>query len=151
MFIQKQIKEVIAVSNLYRGIFWVKDIESLEIVVIKAECKYDGFFVEIPDSKLLSKSGKEFNHQSAWRTLPKSMTDNKSFNYYPRGRVEIRKGKAVIYANGNIANDDLREWAVKEFNLTKENSIESVAVKADMSKHYLCYLDCKIGEEEGKI
>lgn len=99
------------------------------------------FFTTVPNFELLAKSGAEFNHQAAWRTLPKRETENKPYNYYPRGRVEIRNGKAVIYANGNIADEKLLKWAINEFNLIKENGIEKVEIKADMSNHYLCHLD----------
>lgn len=129
------------VDKLYRGIFWIKDINSFTSVVIKAECNSNGFFIVVPDFELLAKSGTEFNHQAAWSTLPKRETGNKPYNYYPRGRVEIRNGKAVIYANGNIADDKLLKWAINEFNLIKENGIEKVEIKVDMSNHYLCHLD----------
>lgn len=129
-------------DKLYRGIFWIKDIESYAAVVIKAECNSNGFFIVVPDFELLAKSGTEFNHQAAWSTLPKRETGNKPYNYYPRGRVEIRNGKAVIYVNGNIAYEKLLKWAINEFNLIKENGIEKVEIKADMSNHYLCHLDC---------
>ena len=129
--------------SLSRGIFWIKDIERMDSVVVKAECNSNGFFAEIPEFNLLAKSGTEFNHQSTWSTLSKRKTDNKPYNYYPRGRVEIRNSKAVIYANGNIADEKLLKWAIYEFNLTKENGIEKVEIKVDMSNHYLCYLDWK--------
>jgi len=98
------------VEKLYRGIFWIKDMESLASVVIKAECNSNGFFTVVSVSELLAKSGAEFNYQAAWSTLPKRETDNKPYNYYPRGRVEIRNGKAVIYANGNIADEKFLKW-----------------------------------------
>ena len=128
------------VNKLYRGIFWIKDIESFVSVIIKAECNSNGFFVNILDFNLLAKSGMEFNHQAAWSTLSKRETDNKPYNYYPRGRVEIRNNKATIYANGNIADEKLLKWAINEFNLIEENGIEKVEIKADMSNHYLCQL-----------
>jgi len=128
-------------DKLYRGIFWIKDTNSFTSVVIKTECNSNGFFTIVPDFKLLAKSGTEFNHQAAWSTLPKRETGNKLYNYYPRGRVEIRNSKAVIYANGNIADEKLLKWTINQFNLTKENGIEKVEIKADMSNHYLCHLD----------
>ena len=128
-------------DKLYRGIFWIKDINSFTSVVIKAECNSNGFFVTVPNFELLAKSGAEFNHQAAWSKLPKRETENKPYNYYPRGRVEIRNGKAVIYANGNITDEKLLKCAINEFNFTKENCIEKVEIKADISNHYLCYLD----------
>lgn len=44
------------VDKLYRGIFWIKDINSFTSVVIKAECNSNGFFTIVPDFKLLAKS-----------------------------------------------------------------------------------------------
>ena len=129
------------VDKLYRGIFWIKDIERFASVVIKAECNSNGFFVTVPDFELLTKSGKEFNHQTAWKTLSKAETEGKEYNYYPRDRVQIKRGKATIFVNGNIASGELLNWAIREFNLSKENGINSVTIKADMSNHYLCYLD----------
>ena len=76
-------------DKLYRGIFWVKDIDSFISVVIKAECNSNVFFTTVPNFKLLAKSGAKFNHQAAWRTLSKRETENKPYDYYPRGRVEI--------------------------------------------------------------
>lgn len=138
------------VDKLYRGIFWIKDIESLSSVVIKVECDSNGLFVTVPDHRLLAKSGMEFNHKAAWCTLPKRETDKKPYNYYPRGRVEIRNGKVVIYANGNIADEKLLKWAINEFNLTEENGIEKVEIKADMSNHYLCNLDWRKRYDQDK-
>lgn len=42
----------------------------------------------------------------------------------------------------NIDNYD--PIAIKEFGLTKENGIESILLKTDMSDHYLCYLDKEV-------
>lgn len=127
-------------DKLYRGIFWVKDIDSFTSVVMKTECNYNGFFTIAPDFELLAKSGTEFNHQAAWSTLSKRETDNKPYNYYPRGRVEIRNGKAVIYANGNIADEKLLKWAINEFNFpeTSEslNSRNESIVQTELERYF---------------
>ena len=34
------------------------------------------------------------NHRRAWARLPKDVTQGKAFDYYPRGRVELRQGRA---------------------------------------------------------
>jgi hypothetical protein len=128
-------------QTLYKGIFWIKNIENVNAVVVKSRCNHNGEFIELLKPEFLSKSGLEFNHKAVWNALPKPDTENKQYNYFPRGRVQIRNGSAVIYANANIANDRIKEWAVKEFNLLKSNGIADVKIKADMSKHYLCYLD----------
>lgn len=67
--------------------------------------------------------------------------ENKPYNHYPRGIVQIKNGCVVIYTNANIISDKLRKWAVEEFNLSKGNGINKIILKADMSNHYLCYLD----------
>ena len=129
-------------NRLFRGIFWVKDTKGFsDTVVVKAECDASGAFINLRNTCLLSKNGKEFNHKAAWDTLPKQKTEKKPYNYYPRGRVQIKNGCAVIYANANIISDKLRKWVAKEFNLSKENGINKIMMKADMSNHYLCYLD----------
>lgn len=129
-------------NRLQRGIFWVKDTNIfLDVVVFKAECDENGVFDNLLNMCLLSKSGKEFNHKSVWNTLPKQKTEKKPYNYYPRGRVQIKNGCAVIYANANIISDKLKKWAIEEFNLSKENGINKIMLKTDMSNHYLCYLD----------
>ena len=128
-------------QTLYKGIFWIKDIENVNAVVVKSRCNHNGEFIELLKPEFLSKSGFEFNHKAVWNELPKTDTENKPYNYFPRGRVQIRNGSAVIYANANIANDRIKEWVIKEFNLLKSNGISNVKIKADMSNHYLCYLD----------
>ena len=134
-------KEVVLMDKLYRGIFWIKDVGFYDAVVVKVKCSSEGLFTELPDFRCLAKSGKEFNHQATWKTLSKTETEGKEYNYYPRGRVQIKRGKAIIYANGNIASDKLLNWAIREFNLSKENGINLITIKSDMSNHYLCYLD----------
>ena len=63
---------MIMVDKLYRGIFWIKDIERFASVVIKAECNNNGFFTTVPEFKLLTKSGKEFSLKAALKNIIKS-------------------------------------------------------------------------------
>ncbi len=109
---------------IFKGVFWIKSLSPIEAVVIKSECD------DVPEKKFCSKSGKNYNHKAAWSTLDKTVTSGYPYNYYPRGRVEIRNGKAFVFANSNIVND---EFNLKELNQTK--------IIADMSNHYLCHID----------
>ena len=133
-------KGVVCDMTLYKGVFWIKDIDSAEVssVCLKALCDIQGDFTDVSSINIgaLSKSKENFNHQKAWQTLDRSVTENKPYNYYPRGRVEIRNSNAVIYANPTIATEELKEWAVSAFNLTEENGIKKVILKADGSNHY---------------
>lgn len=128
-------------TNLYKGVFWIKTTDKFEPIVVKELCNNTGEFIKLLLEELLSKAGTGFNHKAVWTTLSKNETANKPYNHFPRGRVEIRSRKAEIHANANIADENLKRWAIKEFGLTKSNGIESVVLKSDMSDHYLCYMD----------
>lgn len=132
---------------LYKGIFWIKDIDDIEnsSICIKEQCSLDGIFINRHNinENLLSKSKDNFNHQKAWSTLSRNITDNKQYNYYPRGRVEIRNNKAIIYVNNNVINKDFKEWVIETFELYEDYGIKDVIIKCDGSKHYDCHLDMK--------
>lgn len=42
------------------------------------------------------------NHRRFWKTLPHSLTGGMSYNYFPRGRVELRYGKALVYLHPTL-------------------------------------------------
>lgn len=42
------------------------------------------------------------NHRRFWKTLPHSLTGGMSYNYFPRGRVELRHGKALVYLHPTL-------------------------------------------------
>ena len=77
---------------IYKGIFWL--IEG-ELYTNKLECDKSGNVIG-DGSGLNSKSGDNFNHRLTWEGLPKNVTHGKEYNYYPRGRVEIKGGKDGI-------------------------------------------------------
>lgn len=45
------------------------------------------------------------NHKKIWSELPRRVTQGKAYNYFPRGRVEIRKGKAIIAITNAVAEE----------------------------------------------
>ena len=130
-------------TQLYKGIFLVKDIDNISgsQLYFQIPCDSNGNVTSDNTIEYSSKSGKSFNHERTWGLLTKSETDNKPFNHYPRGRVEIKNGKAIIYCNQNIATDELKNWCADKFNLTNHNGIAKILVKVDNSDHYKCYLD----------
>lgn len=69
-----------------------------------------------------------------------SLKNGKPFDYYPRGRVEIRNGKATIFLNLNIFNNDIKNFLIRQFCLDNE-AIKKVVMIADNSEHYRCHLD----------
>ena len=88
---------------IYKGIFWL--IEG-ELYTKKLECDKLGNVIG-DGSGLNSKSGDNFNHRLTWEGLPKNVTHGKEYNYYPRGRVEIKGGKAVIYLNPALNSEEM--------------------------------------------
>ena len=124
-------------DTLSRGIFWVlaeskDDIEEKNIFPVYVPCDTCGN--PLDTSNLNSKSGKNYNHKATWATLPKSITNGKPFDYYPRGRVEIKDGKAIIWLNGSII--DLDEEIKYLFCL---NTLKKIVIKVDGSEHYRCH------------
>lgn len=132
--------------QLYRGIFWIKDISNIynSELYFQIPCDSLGFInnSDFTISPLMSSTGSDnYNHQRVWSQLTKKETDGKTFNYYPRGRVEISNGIAKIYHSPQIPQEDLKTWCIDKFNLTVSNGIKKVKMIADGSEHYKCYLD----------
>lgn len=117
---------------IYKGIFWL--IEG-ELYAKKIECDRSGKVIG-DGSELNSKSGDNFNHRLTWEGLPKSVTHGKEYNYYPRGRVEIKNGKVVIYLNPALNNEEILAELTRLFGL---DELDSVRVKNDGSRHYRAY------------
>lgn len=128
--------------DLQRGIFWIKDVNNISSsnLYFTIKCDSNGNNLVDPEDAT-SKDNLSYNHENTWKKLTSKETNNKPFNYYPRGRVEIRNGKAYIYCSQYIYGDELKKWCIDKFNLTKSNGITSIRMLVDNSDHYKCYLD----------
>ena len=110
-------------KELSRGVFWVVEGELL------AYPFYDESYLGV------AKSGNTFNHKKLWKEIS---NNNKPYNYYPRGRVDIsNKGKAIIYVNPNISDESIISKIKVEFGIRGND----YKVYEDYSDHYKCYLD----------
>lgn len=130
-------------SELYKGIFWISEVDDwdAEQMIFRIPITPAGEVIEPEKLDLNSKNVDNYNHRLLWKSLQTRFTHNKPYNYYPRGRVEIKRGKAVIYANPNICCEELVNLLTKRFGLIEENGIVEVRLKLDGSDHYKCYLD----------
>ena len=133
-------------NRLYRGIFWIIDIDNImkSKTYFLIPCDSDGNIndPEFHISSSMSSVGTDnYNHKKVWSCLPRSMTHNKPFDYYPRGRVEIANGIAKVYHSAHIPQDELKQFVIDKFNLTSFNGIKKIKMIADGSDHYKCYLD----------
>ncbi len=120
---------------MYRGIFWIVDQNSLynnRDYLFKIKTDKDGSIIE-HELPLNSRKGNNYAHKQTWQILPYALTRNKSFDYYLRGRVEIRNGKCRIDLNPNINQPEIVEYLKNEFELMDFTKIE---VMEDHSKHY---------------
>ena len=78
-----------------------------------------------------SKRGDNYNHKLTWyQHVPEELRRGKPYDWYPRGRVEIRRtGRATIYLNPDLATDAVISYITEKFNLQHLN----VKVVADGS------------------
>lgn len=72
------------------------------------------------------------NHRRFWKTLPHSLTGGMPYNYFPRGRVELRHGKAVVYLHPSLCTPGIDIRIRLAFSLPDEVPL---SFKADGSRH----------------
>ena len=115
---------------MYKGIFWFT---GDGLLTVKVLCGGDGRPLEAADFS--AKSGENFNHRAEWAKLPGSTTAGLPFDYWPRGRVEIKNGRAVIFLHPSLNQERALRTIRREFRLD-----EGIAVRivSDGSAHYRC-------------
>ena len=120
---------------MYKGIFWIVDEENLhnnDRYLIKIETDIKGTILDY-DLPLNSRNGDNYAHKETWKILPYELSRNKPFNYFPRGRVEIRNGKCTIFLNPSINKEEIVEYLKEQFEL---NDFDLIRIVADHSNHY---------------
>ncbi len=117
--------------ELYKGIFWC-DPQQGRLITRKVACDEYGNALEAVEYS--SKSGENFNHKAEWAKLYRNITNGHLYNYYPRGRVEIKKKKVTIYLNPTLNEPKLIELIESEFNIFGKNL--SIRIVNDGSAHY---------------
>lgn len=78
------------------------------------------------------------SHKDAWAQFAKS--EDKHFrrleyDYYPRGRVVVRNGAAMVFLSRHIVTNEVLSAVNQIFGLTAPK------VHVDGSRHYACYID----------
>ena len=121
-----------------KGIFWVvRGDDNTKLISVSVRCDKDGNLLE--DVPMSSKSGKNFNHKQEWSLLDileHRETKGKPFDYYPRGRVEVKSGKVTVFLNPDIDTESVIGLVKKQFELGDDQEIKGIAVKSDGSQHY---------------
>ncbi len=121
--------------HINKGIFWFIP-QTKELIAKKVACDRNGNATENVDYS--SKSGTNFNHKIEWDRFPNKITNRKPYNYYPRGRVEIKKGKVLVYLNPALRTYAIEKMIINEFFGDADVNIRFVA---DNSSHYDCQFD----------
>lgn len=121
---------------LGKGLFWLvkNDEEKFELFCIKILCYRDGETLEKIETGECE--SEKLNHERAWVQIDKQITKGKPYNFYPRGRVQIKKGKATIFMNPILHQKEILEKIITSFGLTAENGLTHIRVKHDNSYHY---------------
>ena len=119
-----------------KGVFWITERDPVRMIAVSIPCDADGKSLD-GNTCYSSKSGENFNHRIEWERLDHSLTSGKTFQYYPRGRVEVRRGKITIYLNPDINTWTCLAEIFKRFELVGLE--ETVSVKNDGSAHYRYY------------
>ena len=131
-------------EQLYKGIFWIRDdlpLEKSADYCVKIPCDSKGEIDQSLAFLMTAKSTLNHNHKTYWNEIMESSLKNgKPFDYYPRGRVEIRNSKVTIFLNPNIFLEEVKEFIVSQFNL-RNVAIKKITMIADDSEHYKCHID----------
>ena len=127
------------------GLFWCAnfDTECPELITVSAACDKNGDSKE--PVRFSSKSGNNFNHRLEWERLDRSITAGRPFNYYPRGRVEIKNGKATVFLNPVINKECVVLRIMDAFELMT-GELNCINIKSDGSSHYR--FTCESAERE---
>ena len=125
-------------DTLCKGIFWLTG-DSLVLAKIPVES--DGTIPVREQLKLNSRNADNYNHRMTWETFPASVTKGRPFNYFPRGRIEIRNNRATVYLSPHLLSDEYLELIKSECCLDAEHGITKVRCIPDYSDHYKCRLD----------
>lgn len=105
---------------MYKGIFWYVP-DEMNIILVKTECDENGDIIgdqEVPDYYF-----DDYYFLSEWTKLPVDIKKHHPYYYYPRGRVEIKEGKANIIISSVLDRGDILDKIVKEFELKHKINI----------------------------
>ena len=116
-----QFTEVKKEDDLYfKGDFWIKGTSVKDVIrgnfnllCEKRQCDINGNDVNAAGSK------NSLDHTTLRKSKSGKDQSDKSFDYYPRGRVSIDKGTAFIYIHPILNTPALIDAIIKEYGIDK--------------------------------
>ena len=138
-FVDKTLKSIIYPreynNSLCKGLFWLIKNDVGEDILL---CVVEPFNT---DDNVVKLEEQKMNHERTWLMLDKRITRSKPYNYFPRGRVEIKREKAVVYLNPILNDERVLNQLIDVFGLKEENAISKITIKNDNSWHYRYLID----------
>jgi len=139
-------------SELSKGIFWFTcifsdnkcDFSKTELIYLPFPTDLNGQIIHPMEFEYNSKDNTSVTHKNSWKDFVSNNKElrNRPWNYFPRGRVEIKNNRANIFINPNILQCPNFEKIIKNaFNLNHPGL--SIKIHIDNSSHYNCYSDFK--------
>lgn len=74
--------------------------------------------------------------------MNRRITNRLPFDYYPRGRVENRKGRIIVYLNPDLNHKEILAAIWNEFELNEPEIQNNIQIKSDGSAHYRYKMRC---------
>ena len=119
-----------------RGVFWCREHTSQEPELIAVSVSCVAFGAPQETAEFSAKSGENFNHRAEWEKFGKAVTKGLPFDTFPRGRVEIKNGKATVFLNPDLCREPVIERIVNAFELSTFREQGKLRLVADGSRHY---------------
>jgi hypothetical protein len=119
---------------MYRGLFWIPN--EVRTITFKIQCDVNGTPVDA-DLNYNSRRGDSFTHKATWKEAAQNESRgirSKPWNYFPRGRVEIKQGKATVYYNPTLGSPEFETKIREEFALADD--LLTIRFVPDHSSHY---------------
>lgn len=149
---QTKIKEFeVDQDQIYAGIFWVisdsRQYKDYELLIFNVSCDSDGNIIDASDIMTQSKMGDTYDHQKIWDAEIKGSSsynhlNDKEYDYYPRGRVEVSRGWGYINVALSINKMAITDEVAERFGLMSDN-ISRIMVMPEISGQYKSFLDKK--------
>ena len=131
---------------LAKGLFWAKrSVGGSRTLIVKTEpCDFCGKPLDDPDP--LEQAFCPKTHRNVWKTFDKRITQGYGYQYYPRGRVEIKNGIAAIYLHPVLCRPEIKNEIQDRFGLYPKNGVRKLHFIADESAHYQCFDPEQLGK-----
>ena len=126
-------------KRMSKGIFWFPCFVGAEGELI---------FTDRIEARITSETAAPNTHKDSWKAVTAGRKDLRGipWNYFPRGRVEISRGWALVFMNPQILNcENYLERIREKFEIGHLD----IRVRIDNSAHYQCTIleDVENGSE----